>query len=311
MKMVSAYPIGISGIGDHNSISSGPDDGANSNLRRIFWSSMGHSTTDEAVNNFLSRLGGLSAVATGAGNLNLGGHGNEGLVETGCGQHGNMDYKTNYLTTWNKPWWNAAVTKLNGKSFPILYIYSCHTGAGEAGADFLFELAKTIGKPAAARTGFTYSNVKELWFEANSVWQVATPDARPTPIPAPTPHFTAELEMNSISLTEKGRTIVWDVSNIVRINIKRGAMYPAGQQHVSIAKELFGPLIAALFGSEPYELPGKPSAVITAIVEIVASIDKKEEVRTFSVYNDRLAVDTASQFAYFVRPDFRQLIAAL
>lgn len=103
MKIIPTHEIGISGIGDYNSISNGPDNGANGNLRRIFWKSMGHSTTTEAKNNFLSRplTKDADPNVNNAENLNIGGHGNNGFLETGCGQTGPQDYKTNYLSAWN------------------------------------------------------------------------------------------------------------------------------------------------------------------------------------------------------------------
>lgn len=308
MKQLPSHSIDAKGIGDHNSISNGPDDGANGNLRRLFWNSMGHSTTQEAVNNFLSRLP-LSVTEEafkGAGNLNLGGHGNEGFLETGSGQHGQQDYKTNYMTDWNKFIWDPICSALKSKNFPILYIYSCHTGAGERGADFLFELAKTIGKPAAGRTGFLYSNNQKFWFEDRSVWQVATPDTRPTPISAPTPHF-AEVEMENFTIEAEGKEVAISADAVLSVTVSS-----AIKRAIPLSKDLIRPLFSVLFGSDAHTLPGAPSAMITSKIEISFALPSGgQENRTFVVFNDRLVVDQVGQLAYYVRPGFVSFVSSL
>lgn len=312
MKSLPVHEIGISGIGDHNSISSGPDDGANGNLRRLFWNSMGHSTTTEAVNNFLSRLG-VAATdpgITNAGNLNIGGHGNNGFLETGCGQHGTQDYRTNYLSDWNQYIWGPVFSPLSKKNFPILYIYSCHTGAGARGADFLYALAKVIGKPVAGRTGFLYSTSQKLWFEDGSVWQVATPETRPNPIEPPTPHFSED-SLDNFALDSDGARI--SPASVKSISITAAAAGPSlTSRTVRINNDAFPALFASLFGSEPLQLPGAPSALVTLQVEIVFDLaDGHEERRSIKVFNDRLAVDQTTGFGYHVRPSLTALVAGM
>ena len=310
MKQIPAHEISISGIGDHNSISTGPDDGANANLRAIFWKSMGHSTFAEAKNNFLSRLfiNEPDANIANAGNLNIGGHGNSGFLETGAGQHGQQDYRTNVLMAWSSYIWGPVLSELQAKNFPILYIYSCHSGAGESGADFLFELAKAIGRPVGGRTGFLYSNNQRLWFENGSVWQVATPDTRPNPIEAPTPHFS-ELPVESFLSEEKGSAIgVPDIKTIV-ITIPG---HPQPLKTTTASQDVHPAIISALFASEPYTVPGAPAAMITATAEITFKHPNGgEEKRIFNVYNGRLTIDQTSGLAYYASPNLDQLIRSL
>lgn len=300
LELIPSYEIGVSGVGDVNTISSGPDNGANGNMRRLFWKSMGHSTTDGAVNNFLSRLPLAEEEGfRGAGNLNIGGHGNEGFLETGSGQDGNQDYKTNIMSTWNSFIWGPQLQRLRGKSYPIMYVYSCHTGAGERGADFLFELAKQTKKPSAARTGFTYSNNKKLWFEKGSSWQVSTPDSRPTPIPAPTPHFTKLTDTVELYIDKKITSV--KITDITEVAIESSNAINGVRTQVNIDKSALRDFVAHLFGSKPYALPGEPLAQVTAKISLTIKNGKKEKQLKYSIYNNRLAVSEGMESAHYAR----------
>jgi hypothetical protein len=193
------------------------------------------------------------------------------------------------------------------KNFPILYIFSCHTGAGESGADFLYELAKIIGKPAAGRTGFLYSNDRELSFENGSVWQVATPDTRPKAIEAPSPHFS-ELPVNNFSV-EDGLTI--EIPNIKSI-VTSTPGAPNLTKSITANPDIHQAIISALFASEPHIIPGAPAAMITSIAEITFKHPNgTEDKRTFNVFNSRLTVDQKSGLAYYASPHLDQLIKSI
>ena len=106
----------VSGVGAINTVSSGPDNGANNNLSCGFWKPMRHSTTEQAIQNFLSRMSTKIPKASdpdqvilgqGIGHLNIGGHGTDGQISTGCGQNGQIDYRRNIMATWNDTSWDA------------------------------------------------------------------------------------------------------------------------------------------------------------------------------------------------------------
>ena len=308
------YSLEDKGIGDHNTVSNGPDNGANNNMARAFWRCMRHSTTEQAVNNWLSRI--KTAINPdneielfGSGNLNIGGHGNEGFLETGMGQYGNPDWQTNYLTIWNEFAWHPIIVRLKGKNFPIIYIYSCHSGAGERGADFLFQLARTIDRPVAGRTGFTYTNNKpQIWFEKGSVWQVATPDRRPTPINAPTPHFN-KLDMLLFSDGKNMRKV--ELSQIVDVKISRFFIQPnVSSRQFNIDNELSKSLLKDFFASDPFTIDGQFSALKTGNLSVVVKTNGDEVTFLFDLYNDRIIGDQFGNY-YYVNPNVISLMQSI
>jgi hypothetical protein len=308
---IIAYDIGISGVGDHNSISSGRDDGANRNLACGFWKSVRHATTKQSVDNFLKKLG-ASVVpedidaATGSGALNLGGHGNEGFLTVGCGQHDPQDYKTNYMASWNRPYWEPHFKRLAGKNFPWLRIWSCHSGAGQSGADFLFEIAKVIGKPVMGNTGFLYSNSKcKIWMENGAVWQVATPTNKPKPIDSPTPHLTvAPQPMQNIFQIGEAEI---PLDKIESISLEFFSHENPPRTEALTDKEVAGSILEELITSPQFDLPGAPAAFKTCKLSLKSS---KGEI-TLDVFNDRLIVDVKSETAIYVGSHLSSLISGL
>lgn len=294
------YPLNDKGIGDNNTVSAGPDNGANNNMGRAFWQCLRHTTTEQAVNNWLSRIKTTinpnnEIELFGNGNLNIGGHGNEGFLETGYGQNGNPDWNTNFLATWNSFAWRPFIEKLAGKNFPIVYIYSCHSGAGERGADFLFQLAQTIGRPVAGRTGFTYSNNRpQVWFENGSVWQVATPDRRPTPIEAPTPHFTKSTQI----IFSNGKSMEQlNENEILEVKIKKFELTEIVRtQQMGFTAEFSKSIVKELFIAEPFKIDGTLLAIKTHTISIKTK--SRDTPYLFDVYNQRLIGDKFGNYYY-------------
>lgn len=308
------YSLVDKGIGDNNTVSNGLDNGANNNMGRAFWQCLRHSTTEQAVNNWLSRIKTTinpdnEIELFGNGNLNIGGHGNEGFLETGYGQNGTPDWTTNFLATWNEFAWKSILERLKGKNFPIIYIYSCHSGAGERGADFLFQLARIIGRPVAGRTGFTYSNNRpQVWFENGSVWQVATPDRRPTPINAPTPHFN---KLDMLLLSDGKSMIKIELNQIVDVRISKLFIQTnVLTRQLNINNELNKALLKDFFASEPFSIDGQFSAMKTGKVEIVVKINSGEETLLFDLYNDRIIGDQFGNY-YYVNSNINSVMQSI
>lgn len=296
-------------IGNHNTVSSGPDNGANDNMGRLFWNCMRHSTTEQAINNWLGRLGGRLSTneeieRNGNGSLVIGGHGNEGFLETGSGQNGQTDYRTNFLATWNKFIWDAFFQRLRPKNFPVIYIYSCHSGAGTAGAEFLYQLALSTGHPVAGRTGFVYSNNQNIWFENGSVWQVATPDRKPDPIASPTPHFTSPA---AIILNKDKKQITLKDEDVIELKVIKTAITNVDQQQNTVfPKDISKAVTKDLFGSTPFKIGGELMAVVTHKVYLKLKTDK-EFVLEFNIYNNRLIGDGEGNY-YFMLDNSLSLI---
>lgn len=294
-----------SGIGERNTVSNGPDDGANNLMASHFWNVKRHGTTAEAVNNGLvAPLTAEQSIApfTSAGGLNIGGHGNEGQLETGAGQHSAYDGQK-WVLLWNEYIWDNEVERLGPTPITVVTIWSCHTGAGEDGADLLFALAKRAGRAVRARTGFTYVSSKELTFENGSVWQVATPEHRPAAIAAPTPHLAilAQLEFETASQR------ICPVSDIATLQV-----FPAGPHAWSgQAKSVTGldamALATALFHPAPMDMQLSVMGFVTARIQLGFTNGEGIE---FTVYNDRLAVDHHRHTGYYLKSGFSAFMRA-
>lgn len=296
-----AYEIGISGIGDHNTVSNGPDDGANANLACAFWNCMRHNTTEQAVSNLLSRLGiaNENTPEKGSGACNIAGHGNHGFLTTGCGQTGEQDYRTNYITTWNQFAWQPFLSQLTTKNFPWLKIWSCHTGSGEDGADLLFAIARVIGKPVQGNTGFLYSNSKcKVWQENGAVWQVATPDNRPDPIEPPSPHFLPIIGEMTDQIAIAGQQIL--ISNLANVTFEFISHELAPRTHTISDPGAIQALAKEVAATQQFELPGLPAAFVTARIRL-SDKDGSSNI-DLQVFNDRLVTDSKTEVGFYVGP---------
>lgn len=304
--------IVVSGVGAANTISAGPDNGANNNLACAFWKAMRHSTTKQAMDNFISRIQSSLAdpkdtdediLLKGVGQLNIAGHGNEGFFTTGCGQDGQQDYKTNIMSTWSEFWWGGELDRLRGKNFTILTFWSCHTGAGEEGADFLHAVSKRIGLPARGNTGWLYSNSKcRVWMEKGAQWQVATPDRRPPAIEAPTPHFAPveeklaafqDNEMISQNNSKKLTLSTREITDRERFN------------EIEIPEEVQLNIISELIKSVELELPGSVLGYFSHKLSII--LDDGSSVE-FGIMNKRMIVNNDETRGILVPPSLRHFL---
>lgn len=301
MNEVAYLQSVTSGIGDHNTVSNGPDTGANNNLACAFWQSMRHATTQDAVNNFKSRLGIPLSEPFGISGLNIAGHGNEGFFTTGSGQNGVSDYRTNFMANWNEFIWGPIFDQLKNSNVTILTIWSCHTGAGVEGADFLFALAKRINKPVRGCTGFLFSNDRcQVWLENGAVWQVATPQSRPNPISAPSPHFSPE--------TSRTGVMEVDAFNINNSDIISMTILFKGHEISRLSRsitesDIISSISDEITNSTKFELPGKPAAFMTAELRVSyknQSGGESEYVLQFM--NDRMVVISGKDIGFYVGP---------
>ena len=150
--------------------------------------------------------------------------------------------------------------------------------------------------PIAARTGFTYSNSQKLWFENASVWQVATPDHKPAPIAAPTPHFTQLTQLKLYS----GKTLL-DIKENQIVEIKIEKINSSGiaerNQETVIAQEVSGKIIKTLFASEPFKIEGDLLPLKTHTITI-KTIVSSENILMFDVYNNRIIADKFGNYYY-------------
>lgn len=302
--MSNVYTLEVLGVGNAVTIDSSPDNGFLNCACGAYGGCMRHDSTSTAINNL---TGVLQLAIAGTKNPIIVGHGNEGLLITGQGQNASDPNK--YMMTWNEYLWGPEVQRLQPKAFPILTIISCHTGAGQSGADFLFALAKRINHPVQARTGLTYCGGNQLSFENNSTWQVATPTSKPNPIAAPTPHFTTDLSL--VAFDKGGINMHLDTTAGVEITIyNASAVAQKDAQRFQVSGDAALGLLSLIDFNNPFKPGGVPAAIVTGILEIKGKDEKGAPlVRDFTIFNDRLLQDNDTMDVfYYLASGFRDSI---
>ncbi len=155
-------------------IDSSPDDnGALAQARQRLNPHGDNSTTAQAVDNLLR----LRQTARASGMIF--GHGNETFITTGAGRHAGAR-SDNWISLFTMGDWQTQMLRLGGHFQPLI-LWGCYTGAEQAGADLLFEIAKLANCSVSAPCGLAYSDGT---CEGNLI-QTATPIYPPTPLKAP------------------------------------------------------------------------------------------------------------------------------
>jgi hypothetical protein len=210
------------------------------------------------------------------------GHGNEGMVIV----HLQSNPKV-YLGFWNPSFWGPEL-RLMLQRATIVRIWACHPGAGESGAEFMYQLALATGKRCMGPTGFLFASPTDIFMEANSTWQVADAHSgRPKPIPAPTEHFVA-MYSEFVMETPKGRRS-FKLRDVTSIAIYRGG---SGSLHLTGGDAV--DFLGLIDLQEAISVPGVPAAIVTAEIRITAVDREGEHVVRLRIYNDRLAQDELS-----------------
>ncbi|MEI6790764.1 MAG: hypothetical protein WCK42_06255 [Myxococcaceae bacterium] len=264
---------------------------------------MKHDSTLHAVDNLVSCL------VAGSGETVLIGHGNDGIVITGDGQ--NPSNPDHFITTWNKGRWEASLRKIGAQKYPIFTILSCHTGAGEEGADLLFAIAQVIGKSVRARTGLTYCNNGEIIFEPGSTWQIASPEQRPKPIPDSRPQARVNdlfaYEDQAVSKTMPLDSVT-DV--LVYSVISTGTGVKIDSPRIRLVNADAQDLLRLVSFESALKINGHLMAIITAMLEIFFTDHAgNSQVRRYAVYNDRFLEDQS--FPGTLYPAIQSLRSAL
>ena len=296
-------PIGLFGIGKHSTVSRGRDNGANKCIRQHLSKAMAHSTTTEAVDNWLKRLKKFSAF--GKDGLILSGHGAAGLVETGAGQNGPWE-AAKFIALWLESVWGPQLDRLPKGKYPSAQVISCDTGAGDEGADLLFAMAKHMGCAVQGRTGITYcSGARGIWYAKGSKWQTATPTHRPDSI-----GLTTNLPMNeqiTVALSaEAVREITADEVNSIYIIDHGFPGLKREERSGSIEAKFFEPILRALFASKPHRAPGTPLGILTHTISI--DVEDEPTPLEISVINGRLAHQENLDVIYECDPNLKSVI---
>jgi hypothetical protein len=254
-----------------------------------------HGSTAGAVADLLACLGAPT------GNASIVGHGNDGIIVTGTGQSANDPDK--YISLNNAIHWRPYIRQLRNHLYSFS-LWACHPGTGDAGADFLYSIAQTVSCQVAGPTGFLYCDGGRLWLEPKSVWQVATPTNRPTPIPAPTPHFMSYSEIELPAMGSENRFVklssVTEVMYVPMLGRNRAPINLRGDE----ARDL----LSLVRFDAPFRPGGTPGALVTGIL----TVSFGDETREFNIFNGRLLQDRSNPtFFYQATAGFDLMLKSL
>lgn len=228
------------------------------------------------------------------------GHATEGLIVTGAGQ--SVGTQDQHISTNNQNIWRPVLAPLNGK-ITGLFLYGCHIGANDVGAQLLYDLAQIVGAPVYGPTGLIYCDANgNFRLEAEAQWQVATPEAKPQPI-AP-PHFPSPLSAD---------VHLHLLNNVVRTTLEQvsAAAYspnPAVAQPDGAVDP--GDLAQEVHWTMPFTPPGQHGAVPTGQLNLSFGFGQRAIQKQFVVYNHTLVQDEDNPGVYYrTSADFRRIAA--
>ena len=191
------------------------------------------------------------------------------------------------------------------KPFKIsnLYLLGCDTGADDEGADLLFEISKIIGVDVVAPTGRILCDRTHFTLEATATWQIATPHARPTPIESPeAPDY--EYTKFNMFIRRKKYINEFKKKEIINFFYKQ----PSEEKWMQLPHSLINEAIKIVDFSNPIDLRGIPSGLITEMFRIDFADGDGILHKEFHVLNDRLAVDKEfPKLGYFCKKSFSKI----
>ena len=236
-----------------------------------------HATTDIAVSN-------LEAWVKPNTSATIIGHGNPGLIITGTGQ--SRPDRTKYIELANKIDWERILERLKPFKISNLYLFGCDTGAEQEGADLLFEISKIINADVVAPTGRILCDRTHFTLEATATWQIATPHSKPDPIEAPrSPEY--EYTKFNMFIRKKNYIIPIKKEQIIRFFFKK----PLQEEWTQLPDGLINEAIKLVDFSNPIDLRGIPSGLITEMFKIDFKDGDGTLEKEYHILNNRLAVD--------------------
>lgn len=305
-KLTGSYhePLAVPNVA---TISNGPDNGALDCNACSNWEDSGrHGTTKKAVTNLIHMLDGKIAVSSRPQPW-ICGHGSEGFLTTGAGQDGEQN-ADNVIIGFYESHWGPELDRLQDSNYTQLSIVSCHTGAGEDGAQLLYAMAERSGKAVRARTGFAYCGSCNITYESGSTWQVAVPgEGPPDPIDPPTHHYldVAPREIHLLNADEDKVDKI-DLSEVTEVRYVPGHFFSRRRAAFTLEGDEARGLLKMVGWSHPIQPGGKPLAVETGRLTINYTFKGDKKRREFIIYNDRLIGDTLiQQYYYYARPGFK------
>lgn len=292
------------GIGQSNTASSGPDNGAMKLIAKRFWKCKRHDTVTKSIDNALipvlrseTDTEDENPENTSTG-INICGHGSPGTMEAGNGQ--SLPYnKYKYYTPWNENIWGVDVDRLKNHPSPKMFLWGCHVGAEDDGADLLFQLAKRSAKVVRSGTAFLYVSSEKLWWGKGNKIQTATPTVRPVAIPQPDKTMIeGKIEFQKgdkvFTMLEIEKIDIY-TSNV--ITSETSEKHFAGTEAQNFAQKVF---ISSALDMHDISALG----FITAKFQITFKGDYKI---SFDIINDGLALDNETETGYYINSTYKTI----
>jgi hypothetical protein len=246
---------------------------------------MENSNSDEAFVNLASRPNAQKVAI-------VSGHGNEGFICTGNGNH--CRALSVFVADSNEMQWTASAKKIDGM-FDELMLLSCDTGAEGEGASLLYDIAVLIHRPVIAPTYLVWCGGGKVWLDKAAEWQRATDVG--VPAVKHKPHAT------------------YEVPKIYKLRIASGwAKVPAGNQtvhafsyasgrtgsvFVPIDSDLANDLAKRINFAAPFTPGGVPAAVVTAMVTLEINTKTLHFRRQLLIYSDDVVQDAKYRDVFY------------
>ena len=258
-----------------------------------------HPSSGEAVTELLNCLQNLPS------EVNLVGHGLHGHLSTGSGDRFPGTSRppvdtAKYVAVPNEPVWTDPVSHLRSR-VTRLRLWGCHTGAGNKGANFLFDMAKLIDAEVCAPTVWVYCGAGEdLSLEQRPAgqWQCATPARRPDPIPEQNVYAPTAL-LPAIALRIGDAFVPLPVSAVRSLEFREGRSPELKPDRSWSGHDVYTAVTFVEFDKPLTDLPSEPGAVVTGTLTLQFEYQRHEERRLFYIYNDLLVRDMTTPDVYY------------
>jgi len=259
-------------------IDSTTPDGYLDNARAGTQTASGNKDTASAAANLLA-----SEKTTPSSPASIVGHGSDGVIATGGGK--SPSNPTQYIGTQNESGWTSSLATLKG-STTDLYLYGCHVGADDAGAQLLFDIAKVVNATVYGPTGLIYCDSKgNFALEIGSQWQVATPTTKPASIAPPAPEPTGALT-SAVLLHHFGNELVMSRDQVIHAHYEPYALSASHEAGEEKGRALMDEVLW-----EVHTPPGALGTMITGRLKLTFGRGDRPLLKSFLIHNHVLLED--------------------
>jgi hypothetical protein len=229
------------------------------------------------------------------------GHGDMGIIATGGGKV--PSGPSQYIAVSNESTWTGPLAALKGQ-ITDLYLYGCQVGAGNDGAQLLFDMAKIVNATVWGPASTIYCDSKgNFTLDPKGVWQSATPAAKPNPIEPPVLGGVEDM-------SDEAHIYVQGNKLVLPIESRSDATYaPQGPTAaVTPSADIAGALADEVQWSAPFTPPGEPSGLITGRLKVTFGRGDRPVRKSFLVYSHTLLADEDEKGIYYrLSTNFRKI----